>query len=196
MKLKQKKMTTHQTPEDKNQYPEPIAPKLPESLAMDPKIQTERDNIQGKVLYSSKPEEEGKFANPLEAYKEINDQQFAEIAEGKPGWFQRALTNRELLKARKKTVTDDILNKNEAANRHFSLLHDKQIKDALKQETELEALKKEKIKAAVKTAHAKTTGKVQNFFAALGGAPAAFAAGAINTWQNVRDERKKTNLHN
>lgn len=163
---------------------------------VNPAIKKQREETKGKVLYSANPEEEGKFANPFDAYKEINDQQFTEIAEGKPGWIQRALTNRELLKTRKKAVKDDILNKNEAANRHFSLLHDKQIKDALKQETELEALKKEKIKAAVKTAHAKTTGKVQNFFAALGGAPAALVAGALNTWQNVRDERKKTNLTN
>ena len=183
-------MNTHKAPEDKNKNPERKAPKLPEGVAMDPMIQTERDDIQGKVLYSSNPEEIGTKQSPADAYKYATDNHLATIASKEPNWLQKALITRKIANERAKLVEDDLINRREDQNRHADLLTGRQQEDWLKLQAKLEADRSRLIKQKAKSSFANVVGKVKTFGAMLGTALISPIAGGVNAWQDIRDERK------
>ncbi len=183
-------MNTHQTPEDKNINPEPRAPKLPESLAMDPKIQTERDDIKGQVLYSSKPEEIGTEQTPAEAYKTATNNHLAAIANKDPNWIQKALITRKIANEREQIVIDDLANRQGKQNRRADLLTGKQQEDWLRLQVDLESDKAILANKKANTRSAKLNGTLRKIFSGLGTVIISPIAGGVNAWQNIREERK------
>lgn len=190
MKLKQKRMTTNQTPEkDKNVNPEQEAPKLPESVL--PEIQTERDNIKGQVLYSSNPEEIGNEQTPAEAYKTATNNHLAAIANKDPHWLQQALITRKIAKEREQIVVDDLANRQGEQNRHADLLTGKQQKDWLKLQTDLETKRAALAAKEAKTRETEISSGLKSIFSGIGSSLAALPAGAYYGWKDIRDDYKR-----
>ena len=183
-------MNKHQDPEsNRNKMPEQEAPKLPESIM--PEIQTERDDVKGKVLYSSNLEEVGMDQSPTDAYRQATDNHLAAIADKDPNWLQKALITRNIANEREQLVKDDIQNRQDDQNRHADLLTGKQQKDWLKLQTTLEAERAELAIREAKSQKEKLTGIVKTFFTSLGSAIGSTPASVWYGWKEVKDDYKK-----